>query len=288
MITKEKIKAARQTDLVTWLQANGYPLKNEGRNHRLEGYGGLVIKDNMWKQFSTKNGGNAIDFLTEILGLSFQDAVERLVGAEGPLPEVPAYRQPEPRHKFTIPAAHPNARRVIAYLTKTRKLPAELVISLIKQKLIWQDIRGNCVFPCLDDECNVVGAILRGTLSDIRWVGKSPGGDVSAGWVMPGQSGTLVVTESPIEAMSLYTLEPGLRGHTFLALGGLRWGAIRVKVEKGVVDKVIIALNPDRWGIEASDAIRAWLQEKEIDTVLLQPDREDWNAELVSRGHEAR
>lgn len=292
MIAPEIIRAARSANLVFWLQDNGFQLKKEGSNYRLPGNGGLLIKENRWHQFSTGAKGNAIDFLTNFLGMDFKDAVVELTGSDVNCSHqvVRRYRyQPEERPKYVTPEAFNNTRRVIAYLTKTRKLPTDLVINLIKKRLIWQDQRGNCVFPCHDEDGNIVGTMLRGTLSDVRWVGITPGSDVSPGWVLPGQGTTLVVTESPIEAMSLYTLKPDLRGNVFLALGGLHWASVRSKVQKGGIDSVILALNPDRWGKEAAAEIESWLLDQGIDTNVLQPKaKEDWNAELVSSFFQAR
>lgn len=290
MIDKETIRAARSANLVKWLLDNGYSLKKEpGDNYRLPGNGGLIIKENRWKQFSTGDQGNAIDFLTHFLGMNFKEAVEQLSGTgTADIPLVPR-NQLKPQKEFKVPEAAPNCRRVIAYLTQKRKLPAELVISLIKKKLIWQDIRGNCVFPCCDESGRIVGAMLRGTLSEVRWVGTSPGSDVSPGWIMPGKDeSSLAVTESPIEAMSLYTLKPELRGWTFLALGGLHWESVIRLVEKGGIRRVILGLNPDRdsresWGQLATAEIAAWLKGKGIVSQVWLPVAEDWNADLVMK-----
>lgn len=289
MINRDLLLSARQTDLVAWLKANSYPLERKGKNYHLRGFGGLMVKDNMWKQFSTGEGGNAVDLLTQVFGFTFHEAVAKLTNQSMPIESGPSRVPSVP--KFCVPEVGLNSRRVIAYLTKTRKIPADLVISLLKRNLLWQDKRGNCVFPVHDDKGQVVGAMLRGTMSGVRWVGTSPGSDVKNGWIMPGLEGsrTVVVVESPIEAMSLYTLQPRLRGNTFLALGGLHWESLRTKIERGEADKVVLALNPDKWGKLAAAEIAAWLEEKKVPTEIFLPSaREDWNAELASRDQVAR
>ncbi len=122
-----------------------------------------------------------------------------------------------------MPGRCRNHQRVIAYLIKTRGLPVNLVIELIRAKLLYQSDDGHCVFPCLDRIGEPKGAIIRGTFSDFRYVARADGSDASYGWHWPpvGPSDQVVFTESPIDAMSLAVLSLEFKACHILAIGGL-------------------------------------------------------------------
>ena len=85
--TKAQIRQARHTPLVPILEALGYqlqPLKNG--NYRLCRLATeIVVKDHYWvcKDHDTaadarKSSGNAIDFLVEVEGMTFSQAMDQL------------------------------------------------------------------------------------------------------------------------------------------------------------------------------------------------------------------
>jgi hypothetical protein len=240
MVSPELIRRARQADLVEYLSRRGYELKREGQNYRVVGHGGLLVRGNHYKHFSTGEGGNSLDFLTKILGIPFRQAVQELTGQNpgentirvvktpAKIPSPLNGQNPGENTVLIMPARAKDNRRVYAYLTKTRGLPSGMVNELVKTGLIYQDGRGNCVFPCLDVGGRPRGAILRGTLSDVRFQGRATGSDTSYGWWWPpsGESDLVTVTESPIDAMSFVVLRPGARAGHILALGGLHQEAV--------------------------------------------------------------
>jgi hypothetical protein len=153
--TADQIKAARQADLVDWLQTHGFKLKREGsRNWRVSESGGLIVQGNHYYHgLSGAGGGNALDYLMKILGYSFQGAIQELantVPAKQPinLPDIQS-KTPAVAKDFKLPETGPNAKRVIAYLAQTRRLPYSLIIELLRDQLFFQDQKGNCVFPCI-------------------------------------------------------------------------------------------------------------------------------------------
>lgn len=275
MLSHKEITAARQADLVQYLRDQGYDLQREGQNWRIEGHGGLLIRQNHWKQFNTGEGGNAVDFLTKVLGKDFRTAVQELVN----ITTVTVTEPTEKKLKMPQPAA--NQRRVIAYLNQTRGLPANLVVSLIRAGLLYQDGRGNCVFPCFEDG-QARGAILHGTLTDVRYTGRAPGSDIRHGWYWPpeeGNSDLLTVSEAPIDAMSLSVLRPKCRKGHILALGGLHREAIESFLSRFEIRRAVLALDNDFEGQKVAQNWREWLFEK-YQVWNLVSQQKDWNEDL--------
>lgn len=282
MVSQEQIRRARQADLVAFLKGQGYTLKPERGQYRIPDHGGLLIKGNHWVRFADKTGGNTLDFCMVMLGMSFRDAVELLTGTN-----IPVFENVEPlahlktKKDLELPARAGNEHRVIAYLTKTRGLPADLVIELIRAGLLWQDTRGNCVFTCFDENDEVKGAIIEGTLSDVRWKGRAAGSEISYGWWWPAaESKTVIVVESPIDAMSLTTIRPTAKKHHLYALGGLHQQALAGILERlPEIQRVILAMDNDQAG---QDAAKLWLQELrdryQVQNVI--PKLKDWNDDL--------
>jgi hypothetical protein len=197
---------------------------------------------------------------------------------------------PATEKELYMPERGRNHRRVIAYLIKARGLPVELIIELIRSKLLYQDEHGNCVFPCFDRHGEARGAIIRGTYTDVRYVAQAPGSDASYGWHWPpkNESGQLVITESPIDAMSLALIRPLFRTGHILALGGLKPSAVhRFLDDHCMVRTLVFALDNDQTGL---DAVRKWsvrLYEKGYDVQICLPDTpaKDWNEMLILNSH---
>ena len=81
--TKEQIQQARQADLFAYLQANEPGvLKKDGCNYRHREHDSLVYvtAKNFWYWNSRGKSITALDYLMEIRGYSFAEAVSRLIG----------------------------------------------------------------------------------------------------------------------------------------------------------------------------------------------------------------
>ena len=162
MIDQDEIRRARQTNLVQYLMSKGYSLRREpgkGENFRLVGYQGLIVQKNHFFRFGGRNEkGNAIDFLVQIEGMTFLQAVEELLGCD--VQEIKSV-QDKQRKDFALPAAAADNKRIIKYL-KHRGIPEQIIKELIKRHMVYQDQRGNCVFPCMDSKGRVRGGLSSG------------------------------------------------------------------------------------------------------------------------------
>ena len=79
--TREQIRAARLAPLLPLLEKRGLQLvESGGGNFQLHAYPGLIVKDSYWRWPERDLSGNAIDFCTHVLRLSFHDAMRELTG----------------------------------------------------------------------------------------------------------------------------------------------------------------------------------------------------------------
>lgn len=80
--TREQIREARLAPLIPLLQKRGLQLvARDAGNYILPSYQGLIVKDSYWRWPDRNISGNAIDFHTKVLGLSFHDAMRQICSA---------------------------------------------------------------------------------------------------------------------------------------------------------------------------------------------------------------
>ena len=80
--TREQIRTARLAPLVPLLEKRGLSLvETGGGNFLVRTYPGLIVKDSYWRWPERDLGGNAIDFCTQILRLSFHNAMREPTGS---------------------------------------------------------------------------------------------------------------------------------------------------------------------------------------------------------------
>lgn len=80
--TREQIRAARLAPLVPLLEKMGLQMiERPAENVELPAYKGLVVKDSYWRWPEKDQAGNAIDFFVQVLGLSFHEAMRRIIGS---------------------------------------------------------------------------------------------------------------------------------------------------------------------------------------------------------------
>jgi hypothetical protein len=77
--TREQIRAARLAPLLPLLEQRGLAfIETGGGNLQLSAFPGLIVKDSYWRWPERDLSGNAIDFLVQVLGRSFHDAMREL------------------------------------------------------------------------------------------------------------------------------------------------------------------------------------------------------------------
>ncbi len=120
--TTEQVEKARQASLADFFIQNGYETERSRSELHVKGYGGLYvnIETNEWYCFSQadKHGGrNAINCLTEIIGMDFKTAVEALTGESLSHKDYRHISKAPPEKKeLVLPKRAADMRKVFAYL----------------------------------------------------------------------------------------------------------------------------------------------------------------------------
>ena len=189
--------------------------------------------------------------------------------------------------------ASSNWGKVHAYLTQDRQIPADIVNQAFLQGSVFADERSNAVFTMqqlrqdsLTGETSdtlragaITGYALRGTGGDYKHISK--GSSKSDGWFLfhSGQDAQrIVITESPIEALSLAAMERD-DNTLYLALNGnspLPVEQLQQHIDQG--GEVLTAFNNDAAGMNLS--ARVLEQIPEAGTLYPEGDFNDWNEQL--------
>lgn len=194
--------------------------------------------------------------------------------------------------KFVLPEKADNMRRVYAYLIKSRMIDQDVVQDFVSRKLLYQDRYGNCVFVSYDKE-QPVFACLRGTHTDVRFVGDVIGSNYEKGMLIDHNSKNLIVTESMIDAMSIMSIlkAQGIDYHdySYIALAGAtKFLALFNYLDKNPTEHVMLALDNDKGGIQNMNLIQNEIQSKGLNLVVtehLPGSEKDWNDELKQGIH---
>ena len=178
-LTQEQITQARETDLLAYLLSHeSGVLKREGANYRHREHDSLVYvaSKNYWYWNSRGRKINAVDYLMEIRGYSFVDAVERLAGCG--TPAVSHYtasgsreqRKPVEKKSFRLPWVKRCATFAVSYLQR-RGVHSDIIRRCIQLGLFYESRYNNeavCVFVGRDDTGTGRFACVRGIAGDLK------------------------------------------------------------------------------------------------------------------------
>ena len=184
-ISDEQIERANYVNLPQFLMMHGFDLKCVGKEYVWKEHDSLHIKDNasgergQWFRFNENKGGDNIGFLREYMGMSFVQAVEALNGEcyDRTYTEHSRTYEPKPEKKkervLKIEQAD-NCRRVFAYLCKTRGLDYDLISSLVRQGVIFQEQKtGNVLFKYYDENGKIIGTEKVGTSTEHKGIAEN-------------------------------------------------------------------------------------------------------------------
>ena len=236
------IEKARQASLADFFTQNGFETELSRNELHVKGYGGLYVntETNEWYCFSQaeKHGGrNAINCLTDIIGMDFKSAVEALSGANMTYMD---YRRDTPKlpqaKELVLPERADNMRKVFAYLCQTRRLDSKLVSELAHNGLLYQDKRGNAVFLHKDENGNSIGAEIQSTNSEKRYKGVAPGTSDSLFSVTLGTPTKAYIFESAIDLLSFRQLanQQKIQNSVLVSMAGLKPNSLKTLFDKGL------------------------------------------------------
>lgn len=274
MISQYYIDLASRCDLVMFCLSHGLEVRREGREYVLKDYDSLYISADLpykWYRHSTGEGGKAIDFCIKFLEMSFQQAVFELLSSDGCCspPELERMEQ-KSEHQFDERC---NPKRVIAYLCQKRGIEYDIVKDLLQSGKLYQDKRGNCVFPIYDIDGSQIGGEIHGT-GDMRFKGqlsaqKSCGFELSS-----GDCRNVCFFESAIDLLSFYQIfRDKMHDYVLISMGGLKASIIYARSIADVGAKEYLCVDKDIPGREFARCMRMIHK--------VPPVGKDWNEYLL-------
>ncbi|OMF45397.1 DUF3991 and TOPRIM domain-containing protein [Paenibacillus amylolyticus] len=300
-ISKTKLQKARQVNLIDFCEFSNIELiRDGGENYKLKDRSSVIIKGNYYKDFSDVDSkGNSVDFCCEVLGMEFVEAVNKLVKFGNGKVVHPASQRlacgtgrdsSSIGGKFEMPQKSNITTQMHHYLKRKRLLNPRLVDELRRKHLIYQDLQRNCVFVCYNLHKSPMGAIIRGTNVKSSFKGRAKNSDVNYGWVVEPAllSHIVIITENPIDSISIMDLFPTSKKHYHLSLGGVHIGAVLKFLQQYPhVEKLVLALDKDEAGNRACVQIEHDFKDKEIERFQSKFGK-DWNEELVKKKEEKK
>ena len=224
--TDEQKQAARETDLVAFLQRRGEVLKRSGSEYEWkDGSAKVTVRGNLWFHQYERVGGDAIDFVRRFYGMDYPRAVELLLdGCSGfEKPTQHATIQQKPTKEFLLPKRNNTMRRVYAYLLQQRGIDREVLNAFVREGMIYESAgHHNVVFVGYDQDGIAHHAHKRGTNSQSSYKGNQDGSRPEFSFHWCGQSNRLYFFEAPIDLLSFISLnKTNWQEHSYAAACGV-------------------------------------------------------------------
>lgn len=287
--TEEQKLRASSVDLAEFLRRQGEKLISSGREKRLASDHSITVRGNEWYDHASEQGGGPISFVQNFYGLSYPEAVTRLLdGEQGQVYEPAQKQREEPKKEFVQPPANQEMRRLYAYLLKKRHIDRDVLNAFVRAGLVYEDTHyHNAVFIGRDEHGVARHAHKRSTND----MGKTfrinvEGSDPRYSFHWTGASDRLYVFEAPIDLLSFLTLYPkNWQRHSFVALCGVGEQAMLWMLEQNPnIQNVALCLDHDEAGIEASGKLAELLKSQGCSGVCtLRPAYKDWNEDVKAR-----
>lgn len=245
MIPQQQILQARSTNLFELLTQRGYTLSQEGTQYRVVGHAGLIIHQNEWYHHSLSTGGNAIDLLIHLEGLSFKQAV----------------------YELSTDMFSTKYDDCLHYLVKKRRIDQELIDDLLALKLM--TIKENTInFHGYQNQTslNDLGDIKCNTWINIKnkTRGESKGSDKSYSFSLPNYNNyhenIIIIAESPLDALSIACMEKIKTDNDYyqthkIALCGTNHKNLEQRIKALKPSRIKLALDNDPAGKRATSSI---------------------------------
>ena len=215
--TEEQKLRANSVDLVEFLRRQGEKLISSGQDKRLTSDHSITVHGNEWYDHAAERGGHAISFVQNFYGLTYPEAVTRLLNGEQGEVYVPAEKKEKgPPKEFALPPANQTLRRVYAYLLQQRHISREVLSTFAQKGLIYESrelsidqtkVYHNAVFVGFDERGVARHAHKRGLYTQGKsYRGNIEGSDPRCSFHWVGTSDRLYVFEAPIDLLAFLTL----------------------------------------------------------------------------------
>ena len=289
--TDEQIARANAVDIVEYARSQGLELKRAGRDYRVSNYsGGFLItpEKNNWNWFAENKGGGVVQLCMELENKTWQDAIGTLIQEDMVAIQRSDLqnREPERPKEFHLPDHNNTTKHVYAYLTKTRKIDADIVKQMFGRKLLYENTQCSCVFVGYDKDGIPRHASVRSTNTTGNVYKKDVSGSQKKySFSVTGKTNVLNVFKAPIDALSYMTLQK-MNGRmpqdSYVALGGVSMTALDQYVKDHPDIRAIrICTDNDEAGQRAAEHIA----EKYSDHYKVTrhtPKTKDFNEDLIA------
>ena len=294
LISKDDIERAREMDLLTYLTY--YEPDNlkhvSGDIYCTREHDSLIINNGKWCWFSQGIGGKgALDYLINVKGLPFREAVERIIG--NIIEPLPIVKKPDVQPKqFVIPEVNAAPLQVIQYLSN-RGIDPEIIKWCIDHKLIFETAKYNsALFVGYDDKGNPKYGAIRSTTGDFK--GDAKGSDKRYSFKMLNISnlGTVHVFEAVPDLLSYATLVKMAGGNwreeSYLSLAGIGGNAlpkalVQLLNDYPLISRIYLHLDNDEPGRNATRNIIEQLKDRYVVKDIPPPSGKDYNDYLRSQ-----
>lgn len=293
--TDEQKRRAGEVDLEQFLLRQGEKLLPSGFEKRLASDHSVTIHGNYWYDHAEEKGGGPVSFLRKFYGLTYPEAVTRLLdGEQGQALESVSRNRIREKKEFSLPPASPTMRRLYAYLLQQRGISREVLDAFVHAKLVYESAEPsadggreyhNAVFVGYDEHGAARHAHKRGLYSFGEGFKRNVAGcDMRYSFHCFGSGDRLYAFEAPIDMLSFITLHPQRwQEHSYVALCGVSDHALLWMLEQNsALQQITLCLDSDKPGIKAIQRISDALQKKgyrQVETLL--PNQKDWNKELT-------
>lgn len=280
-IPQEKVQQALEMDLMTYLRINEPDelVHFSGNTYCTRTHDSLKISNGKWMWWSRGIGGhNAVDYLIKVHGLSFLEAVERIVGTGS----VPTHRKTErpltSSQRVILPARNTSSDIVREYLT-ARCIDPEIIDYCITAGILYESLpHHSAIFVGYDDLGTPRYAAYRAT-DGSRLLGDASGSDKHFSFqIINPSSEEIHVFESAIDALSYATIMKlsgsDWRAFSYLSLAGVytpnkdpQKTKIPAALQKCLdthrnVRRIFLHLDNDDAGRSAAAALKTVLQDR--------------------------
>ena len=291
--TDEQIALANSVNIISYSESIGYEVKRvTPRSFKIQGYGGLYIHGNghTWNWFSQNKGGGAIQFVMEMEGKTWVEAIKKLLNIESEIINYVPYKiesKQEEKGEFILPEKKSTFNHIFAYLINTRGIDKEIVYDFVKKDKLYENKYGSCVFLGYDNYGQAKYASMRSTNTtgklfrcDVK------NSDKSYPFCRSGTNDTVCVFEAPIDLMSYLTL---IKKHNIkyfeshcISLGGVADKALEYYIKENPnITTIMLCLDNDEAGHFACQQIREKYRDR-YKIVRHLPQGKDFNEQLFN------
>ena len=282
--TESQISAANHTDLAAFLMSRGEKLSHRGNQYLWE-KNQVWIHGHEWYSHYESKGGHAVSFVMRYFGLSFQNAVEELIGGSA----ISSVQQDmviaKEMKSLVLPQRSETTICLLCYLTKERFIARDVVDYFIKAQTLYEDAKyHNCVFVGIDENGVPKHCHIRSTSGNYKRT--EAGSQAEYSFHHDGESEWLFVFEAPIDMLAFITLHrKNWQKHSYVALCSVSERALMHRLNVNPkLRKVVLCLDNDNAGISACERIRGILENKGYSDVrILHSVNKDWDEDVKAQ-----